>query len=323
MFFTLSILIAEVLQLGQVVICVFIGPAIISGHQFKFRVAFTLVARFFLFLFSGLLIGELFSNNQYFGLILSCTMLWLMLTTIRSSSKISLLGAPIFLYCYGFINISHGIHVESTLMVLVSAGFFMLPLAWLCFRLFPSTMAADSAPSSVSINDEISPDHKFILVAIIGIALMTFLTVDILDAIFCLSVVINAALRTTIKQGKVMVRSILPIQITGCLVALLFHTLLLGHANNLVLFSTLLFITTTTILYHSYHKELRHRDIPNFEISFLNAVLVPLTLYTSSSGFNIEPFVRRIVDMGIISAILSMLIVIISLKRKHFGNSYD
>jgi hypothetical protein len=282
-------------------------------------VSITLIIRFFLFLFAGLLVGELFYDNQFLGLILSCAFFWCILSMIKEPSKIALLGAPIFLYCYGFINISNGVRIESTLMVLVSASAFMLPLAWMCFQAFPSLeqISSSSTKKPESNQENISTVHKFGIVVAMGVSLMAFLMADIRGAIFCLSVVINAALRSSVKQGKVVVRSIIPVQVTGCLIALLFNMLLLGHTNNLGLFFVLLFFTTTTVLYYSYNKELRHRDIPNFEMSFLNAILIPLTLYTSPSGYNIEPFVRRMVDMGVIWGILSVLIIIISLGKRH------
>lgn len=320
LFFTISIVLGELLNLRQVVLCVFLGPAIISGQKFNLRVSTIFIARIFCFLVIGTLIGELFYSNQFFVLMLSSALLWAMLTYIKYPSKILSYTSPIFLYCYGMINMTNGVHVENTVMELLKGASFMLPVGWLCFKLFPSTIL-DSPKKKVLKEEPITELHKLSVVILITCALASFLTIDIGGAIFCLSVVINAALRTTIDQGRIVVRSIIPVQITGCLVALLFHTLLLGQPNNVALFAALLFIFISTVYFFSYTKELRHKDIPNFEAGFMSAVLVPLTLYTHSSGFNIEPFVIRAFDMIVIYLVLQLVVLFVMFYQKKLKKS--
>ena len=201
--------------------------------------------------------------------------------------------------------------IENSIMVIFQSLSFMLPLGWLCFKLFPDKKVRDNHKIVASYENAISELHKMAIVTLLGLSLLVFLTIDVKSAIFCFSVVINAALRSTIKQATNVIKSILPVQITGCLVALCFHFLLLGQPNNVALFTVLLLITTSVIYYYSYSKELRHKDIPNFEMSFLSAILIPLTLYTPSSGFHIEPFVRRAIDMMFIWLILIFILRVI------------
>lgn len=307
-FFTMSIVLGELLNLRQVVLCVFLGPAIISGQKFNLKLSILFISRIFCFLVVGTLIGEVFYSNQFFVLMLSCALLWGMLTFIKYPSKILSYTSPIFLYCYGMINMTNGVHVENTAMELLKGASFMLPLGWMCFKIFPSPILTPPKKKAIK-EDPITELHKLSVVILITCALAAFLTIDIGGAIFCLSVVINAALRTTIDQGRVVVRSIIPVQITGCLVALLFHTLLLGQPNNVTLFTALLFIFISTVYFFSYTKELHHKDIPNFEAGIMSAVLVPLTLYTHSSGFNIKPFVIRAFDMTFIYGVLQLVVL--------------
>ncbi|GEM79055.1 hypothetical protein [Vibrio superstes] len=314
-FFTASIVIGELINLQQVVLCVFLGPAIITGLKFNLKVSSIFIARIFCFLVAGTLVGEMFYSNQLFGLMLSCALLWVMLTLIKYPSKILAYTSPIFLYCYGFINMTNGIYVEDTIMTLLKGTAYMLPLGWLCFQLFPSKLV--SMPKQEAQKEEpITSLHKLGIVSLITIALAAFLTMDIGGGIFCLSVVINASLRSTIKQGRIVIRSVVPVQITGCLIALLFHVLLLGQPNNIVFFAVLLFVFTSTVYFYSYTKELRHKDIPNFEVGFMSAVLVPLTLYTRSSGFNIEPFVIRAFDMVMVWGILQLVVLLVVYYHK-------
>ncbi|MFA0438998.1 hypothetical protein BCU70_09900 [Vibrio sp. 10N.286.49.C2] len=314
LFYTIAIVLAEIFHIGQVVLVVFLAPAMIGGQHFNVRVITIFVTRLLISISLGMFVAEMFYNNQFFALVLSCVFLWMLLSYVKSPSKIVSFSSPIFLYCYGFINVTNGMVIENSLMVVCQATTFMLPLSWLCFQLFPTPKKDQchvaKSNDTVEMSD-ITELHKIFIILIVAASLMTFLTINVQSAIFCLSVVINAVLRSTIKQGRVVVRSILPVQITGCLIAMVFHMLLLGHPNNIALFSALLLITTSTLFYYSYNKELRHKDIPNFEISFLSATLIPLTLYTNSNGFNVEPFVQRAFDMGFIWVVLSLLVVVI------------
>ncbi|MCG9543541.1 hypothetical protein L1D37_07145 [Vibrio sp. Isolate33] len=317
LFFTVAIVIAELLNMQQVVLCVFLGPAIISGHKFSLRVSVIFLMRILAFVVVGMLVGEMFYNNQMFAVMLSASLFWCLMTGIKYPSKIMAYTSPVFLYCYAFINTTSGLVVENTILELLQGVSFMIPLGWLCFKLFPSDNELPKTKSTAK-EPTISELHKLLIVVLITCALVTFLTMDIGGAIFCLSVVINAALRSSIKQGKLVVQSIIPVQITGCLMALLFHLLLLGHPNNIALFALLLFVLTSVVHYFSFHKELRHKDIPNFEVGFMSAVLVPVTLYTQSNGFHVEPFVERMFDMACIWAVLNVIVYfVLRHKRKN------
>ncbi|HGY9615373.1 hypothetical protein ACK14O_14680 [Vibrio harveyi] len=316
LFFTISITLGEICNIHQTVLCVFLGPAIISGHKFSSRVSTVFIARIFGTVVLGNLVGEVFYTNQLFGIVISALLFWGLLTYIKYPSKILAYTSPIFLYCYAFINTTSGVLVENTIYELFQTVTFMLPIGWLCFRLFPSHGALSKRPQP---NQEhpISEPHKLLIVGLITCALTTFLAFEISGAIFCLSVVINVALRSSIKKGKTVIASIFPVQITGCLIGVLFHFLMLGHPNNIALFSVLLFIFTSIVHYFSFNKELRHKDIPNFEVGFMSAVLVPVTLYTHSNGFNIEPFIERSFDMACIWVILKIVtFVVLQVKNK-------
>lgn len=317
-FYTLSIVLGECLQLSQVVLCVLLAPAIISGSSFNFRVIFKFITRLLVFLLLGLLVGEIFISNQFFMLMLSTISLFGLISIVKKPSALITYSTPIFLYCYAIINLTHGITVESSVMVVLQAIFYMVPLGWLCFKLFPSYNEA-RIPVIETTEENISVAHAIGIVSLISIGLLMFITIDIIDAIFCLSVVINASLRSGLKQGRAVVKSIIPVQISGCIIALAFHWLLLGHQNRVLLFVVLLFTFIFTIYYFSFNTELRHKEIPNFEVSLLNAVLIPLTLYTGSNGFMLEPFIRRCVDMTSVWFILTLLLTCLAycLAKRH------
>ncbi len=60
LFFTISITLGEICNIHQTVLCVFLGPAIISGHKFSSRVSTVFIARIFGTVVLGNLVGEVF-----------------------------------------------------------------------------------------------------------------------------------------------------------------------------------------------------------------------------------------------------------------------
>ncbi len=316
LFFTISITLAELLNMQQPVLCVILGPAIISGHKFSLRVSSIFIARILGAVVLGTIIGEVFYSNQLFVVVFSALLLGCLLSFLKYPSKILAYTSPTFLYCFALINTTSGVFVENSVYELLQAVIFMLPIGWLIFHLFP-TKSDQTNQHQITQEQPISERHKIFITGVISCALIAFLAFEITSAIFCLSVVINVALRSSIKRGKLVIASIIPVQITGCFVGVLFHVLMLGHSNNVVMFSVVLFIFTSVVNFFFFNKELRHKDIPNFEVGFLSAVLVPVTLYTHTTGFNIEPFVERAFNMACIWVILTILMFgILQIKNK-------
>ncbi|EDP60740.1 hypothetical protein [Vibrio sp. AND4] len=321
-FFTASIVLAELFNMRSVVLCIFLGHTLIGGHKFNFVKSGFYIIRILSSVVVGTLVGEIFYNNLFFTILISALLLWGLLYFIKYPSQIITYSVPVFLYCYALINTTSGFIMEDTIRELLFAVAYMIPLAWLCFKLFPSKHV-DTGQVELKQESQISERHKQWIVALIICALTIFLAIEIGRALFCLSVAINVALRSSVKQGKLVIASIIPIQITGCLVGMFFNVLMLGHQNNIALFAVLLFLFTTVIIYFSLHEDLRHKDIPNFEVGFMSAVLVPVTLYTHSTGFNVEPFIERAFDMMCTWILLSVVMGITLYFKNKFSYNHE
>lgn len=304
-FFSASIVITDLLHLGMAVFSVFLGPALILHNSFCFKRSMSFLILISIYFLIGTILASVFSHNQWALIVLSSAIIYSYLSIEKLSS---LSTAPVFLYCYGVINTTYGITMEVYFYQLLHIALMMFILAKVMFWLLPTPTKKTSEPKP-KLPPKREPMLNFIATIVISVSLVYFLSIEVNKAIFCLSVIISIAFRTTYLSVIKGIKSILPVQVSGCFVALALHFFVAGESSNFILLFLILFGFTLVVFSFAHQTGAQFKDIPNFEIGLLAATLTPFTLYTHSTGFDLEPFVRRATNMGFIWLLGTLLFI--------------
>lgn len=307
LFFSIAIILTESLNLGMAVFSVFLGPALILHDTFSFKRSMSFVMLIGAYFLLGTVLASVFIHNQWALIVFSSFVIY---SYLRFERLASLSTAPVFLYCYGVINTTYGFTMELYFYQLLHVALMMFILARVMFWLLPTPASQFSARQPKMVLKR-SKSLNFLATTIITLSLVYFLSIEVSKAIFCLSVIISIAFRTSYLSVIKGVKSILPLQVSGCFVALVLHMLVAGESSNLLLSFIVLFGFSIVIFYFMHQTGAQFKDIPNFEIGLLAATLTPFTLYTHSVGFDVGPFVRRASNMGFIWILGSLLLIVV------------
>ncbi|WP_164491416.1 hypothetical protein [Vibrio mediterranei] len=307
LFFTLSIVITDMLHLGMPVFSVFLGPALILRDKFSLNKSLVFISLVSIYFISGSLAATILDHNQWALIVISVFVIY---SYLRIEKLASFSTAPLFLYCYGLINTTYGTSMELYFYQLLHVAFMMLLLAKAIFWILPTPTNQMSSRQNQKVAKR-SKTLNVISTIIISISLVYFLSIEVGKAIFCLSVIISIVCRPDYASIIKGLKSILPLQVSGCFIALVLHMLVAGHGQNILMLSLVIFGFSIVVFYFAHSSEKISKKIPNFEIGLLAATLTPFTLYTHSSGFDIGPFIRRAANMGVIWGVGTLMIVLL------------
>ncbi|MFA0441793.1 hypothetical protein BCU70_20790 [Vibrio sp. 10N.286.49.C2] len=311
-FITLSILIAFILDVPSPVFFVLLAPTLIMAPTFNLAPITKSITRQFKFLITGVIVGEIFYQHQLTLIILSSFFFYLITLKATHEHNLPQYASPIFYYFMAIVNTTYDIPGENSVRGLVTATVIMLPIAWLFYQWIPSHVSSTLPQESTVKPIKITTSKASVFTLVLTLVLGFYLYFEVNTAIFCAVVVIGAMASLSLEQMHQSLRTILPIQITGCLLGLAVNVLASGPDLWLLSWGALLFVLIGWLIHEMMSEEARDHEIPNFEISLLMATLIPISLYSHADSINADQFAHRALDMAVTFVLLWFVILAIT-----------
>ncbi|TVO32239.1 hypothetical protein [Vibrio algivorus] len=306
--FSLSVLFALILNISTPVWSVLIVTPIVTMSKFKLDRILISIIKQIACLTAGMIIAEIFYHQFFMMWLVSALFVYFMISRAKYHENSFILMALFFFFSFGLVKTTEGIPVENTIYSMVQITFYVVPLAWFLFTIFPENKTI--ALLDIEKPKTLTPITQFqciIVTMIISIVNLVFMLVTLESAIFCI-VVINAALLTfNLSKLKQHIGLIIPIQVGGCIIGLIMNAMLLRQGTN-ILWTSLVIVTFSFLfIYAHFNPKYKFKSIYGYEISLLRATFIPFTLYSESHGFNPESYLHRSYDMLVTLIFLTIL----------------
>lgn len=154
---------------------------------------------------------------------------------------------------------------------------------------------------SFPVAQQVSYQHRFVSVALIGTGLAILMNIDLISATFCMVPVIAAATQFSRKMYAEVVNRRFMTQIGGCALAVIFSVLMAGHQGVLLYYAAVLGALVFAITKLMVTSNISSRDI---HADALLATVLPIQLYLDSSQIGLESTFSRAWELTVTLGIL-------------------
>ncbi|KXO13844.1 hypothetical protein AKG98_1586 [Moritella sp. JT01] len=161
---------------------------------------------------------------------------------------------------------------------------------------------------------QVTYQHRFISLSLIGSGLAFLMIVDLLSATFCMVPVIAAATQFNRAQYLRVVKLRFITQIGGCALAIIFTLLLAGHQSVISFYALGLGFLIFTITNWMVNSPNKFKDL---HADVLLATVLPIQLYMGNISFGLERTYLRAWELAVT---LGILFILYQLTRSRDNN---
>ncbi|MEC6907615.1 DUF2955 domain-containing protein [Photobacterium piscicola] len=282
-----------------------------KGRQFSWVGIGRMFLPTFIAASTALIVSNLFYNHPFIIWTISLFFFDFMRRRANTPAKLNQLLMPTFNWILIIIFAQHtDINMAMRIHEILLAMIITAVIAKIMIGLFPIT--AQQPPLTPMPMFNVSYRHRFITLTLLGISVAFLMIVDLISATFCLVPVIAAVTQLNRTNYVKTVKLRFITQIGGCMIALIFSVLMMGHQTIIpyyafilggLIFVLALMMTTTNGVARDIHADT------------ILATVLPIQLYLGNNSFNLNSTFLRGWELAVTLGILFLIHFLCSTKR--------
>lgn len=274
-----------------------------KGRQFSWAGIATMFLPTFFAASAAVVVSNIFSEHPFIIWTISLFFFDFMRRRATTPAKLNQLLMPTFNWILIIIftqhtNMNMPMRIHEILLAMVITACVAKTMIWL-LPVIPPKQPTPPMPTLT-----IRYKHRFITLVLLGISVGFLMIVDLISATFCLVPVIAAATQMNRTNYIKTIKLRFITQVSGCMIALIFSVLMLGHQNIIsyyviilggLIFGLALLMTTSKGTNRDIHADA------------ILATVLPIQLYMGSNALNLNSTFLRGWELAVTLGILYLI----------------
>lgn len=282
-----------------------------KGRQFSWSGIATMFLPTFMAASAALIVNNLFYNHPFIIWSISLFFFDFMRRRANTPAKLNQLLMPTFNWILIIIFAQHTdmnmpMRIHEILLAMIITAVVAKTMIWL----FPVTQKQPHFTPMPTFN--ISYQHRFITLSLLGISVAFLMVVNLISAVFCLVPVIAAATQISRANYIKTVKLRFITQIGGCMIALIFSVIIMGHQTIIPYYAFILGGLIFTLAMMMSTSNGPERDI---HADTILATVLPIQLYLGNNTLNLNSTFLRSWELAVTLGILFLIHFLCSTKR--------
>ncbi|PSU80682.1 hypothetical protein CTM93_17170 [Photobacterium phosphoreum] len=282
-----------------------------KGRQFSWSGIARMFFPTFIAASTALIVSNSFYNHPFIIWTISLFFFDFMRRRANTQAKLNQLLMPTFNWILIIIFAQHTdmnmpMRIHEILLAMIITAVVAKTMIWL----FPVTKKKQ--PLTPMPTFTIGYKHRFVTLVLLGMSVAFLMVVNLISATFCLVPVIAAATQINRTNYIKTIKLRFITQVGGCMVALIFSIIMMGHQDIIPYYAFILgglIFTLAMMMSTSKGPE------QNIHADAILATVLPIQLYIGSNSLNLESTFLRGWELAVTLGILYLIHLLSLMKR--------